>query len=63
MTSGFASPKIFGMDKRPRPIHLSDPLKHFAKDHALVKLLALVVVRAPLLLMGYALGKWPGWWP
>lgn len=48
------------MDKRP--IQLPDPLKHFSKHGAFVKLLALVVVRAPLLVIGYALGKWPGWW-
>ncbi len=48
------------MDKRP--IQLPDPLKHFAKHNAVVKLIALAFVRTPFLFIGYVLGKWPGWW-
>jgi len=47
------------MEKSPN--QLPDPLKHFAKHNALVKLIALALMRAPLLLIGYGLGKWPGW--
>jgi hypothetical protein len=54
-------------DKRPIVLALQDPLKHFSRNGALVKLIALFIWRMPLILAAITgpvlwFGRVAAWW-
>ncbi|MGI9216629.1 MAG: hypothetical protein ACR2JA_06475, partial [Hydrogenophaga sp.] len=62
----------WSMDTKPSPTHrqvvvIPDAMRHFSRDGPFVRLLALLIIKLPLILAAsagpvYWLGRTLGWW-